>query len=124
MIKLLLVDDEVAVREGLRMRLALEPDLIVVGEACNGAEAMQAALALAPDVVVMDVEMPLMDGLRAAGLLRNLSPQTQVVMLSVHGDAETRTRAEAAGACAFVEKRGGGEALLAAIRGAAQSASH
>ena len=115
-IKLLLVDDQRSVREGLKMRFALEPDLRVVGEAGNGVEALQAAQTLAPDVVVMDVEMPQMDGISATELLRVLAPQVGVVMLSIHGDAETRTRAQAAGAAAFVEKQGADETLLIAIR--------
>ena len=103
------------------MRFALEPDLRVVGEAGNGAEALQAAQTLAPDVVVMDVEMPQMDGISATELLRVLTPQVGVVMLSIHGDADTRARVQAAGAAAFVEKRGGADTvLLAAIRQAAK----
>lgn len=116
MIKLLLVDDQRSVREGLKMRLALEPDLRVVGEAGNGAEALQAAQTFAPDVVVMDVEMPEMDGISATKLLRVLIPQVGVVMLSIHGDADTRARAQSAGADAFVEKQGIDGDLLTAIR--------
>lgn len=119
MINILLVDDQAAVRVGLRMRLALEPDLHVVGEAGNGLEALHAVQALTPDVVVMDVEMPQMDGISATQMLRDLTPQVGVVMLSIHGDAETRERAEAAGAVAFVEKQGPDMLLLAAIRKAA-----
>ena len=65
MIKVMLVDDEAAVRQGLRMRLELEPDLVIVGEASDGPEALDLAQRLAPDVVVIDVEMPEMDGVAA-----------------------------------------------------------
>jgi DNA-binding NarL/FixJ family response regulator len=114
-IKLLLVDDQSWVREGLKMRLALESDFRVVGEAGNGVEALQAVQTLAPDVVVMDVEMPQMDGISATKLLRVVTPQTGVVMLSIHGDADTRARALEAGVDAFVEKQEPDEILLDAI---------
>ncbi|MDF1512376.1 MAG: response regulator transcription factor, partial [Anaerolineae bacterium] len=81
MIKLLLVDDQMTVREGLKMRFALEPDLIVVGEAGNGVEAVRLAQTLAPDVVVMDVEMPQMDGVTATQRLHETIPEVAVVML-------------------------------------------
>jgi len=105
-IKILLVDDQVSVRWGLKMRFALEPDFIVLGQAGTGVEAIQAAQTLMPDVVVMDVEMPEMDGITATQHLHDMMPHVGVVMLSIHGDADTRARAEAAGACAFIEKQG------------------
>jgi two-component system response regulator NreC len=119
MIKILLVDDQTVVRWGLRMRFGLEPDFIVLGEAGTGVEAIQAAQTLRPDVVVMDVEMPEMDGITATQHLHEMMPHVGVVMLSIHGDTDTRARAEAAGARAFVEKQGADETLLTAIRGAA-----
>ncbi|MEA3340459.1 MAG: response regulator transcription factor [Chloroflexota bacterium] len=118
MIKILLVDDQPSVRQGLRMRLALEPDLAVVGEASNGVEAIELTQSLTPDVVVMDVEMPEMDGITATERLGEMSPHVTVVMLSIHGDAATRART--AGAAAFVEKQGAVETLLAEIRRAVQ----
>ena len=120
MIKVLLVDDQPSVRQGLKMRLALEPDLAVMGEADNGAEALELAQTLSPDVVVMDVEMPEMDGITAAGRLHEVATHDDVVMLSIHGDAATRARARAAGAAAFVEKQGAVETLLDEIRRAVQ----
>lgn len=116
MIKILLVDDQAAVREGLKMRFALEPDLQVVGEAQNGVEALQAAETLAPDVIVMDVEMPLMDGITAAQHLQATSPHIGLVMFSVYDDVKTRAWAQEAGAATFVQKDGAGENLLEAIR--------
>jgi DNA-binding NarL/FixJ family response regulator len=122
MIRLLLVDDQPAVRRGLGMRLVLEPDMLVVGEAGTGREALTLVQKLSPDVVLMDVEMPEMDGIAATATLRATASQSAVVMLSIHDDTQTRMRAEAAGAVAFVEKRGTTEKLLAAIRLAAQQA--
>lgn len=120
MIKLLLVDDQPTVRQGLRMRLTLEPDLTVVGEASTAEEALALVQSLAPDIVLMDVEMPGMDGIAATAAVRASARQSAVVILSIHDDALTRARAQAAGAVAFVEKRGKTEELLAAIRQAAQ----
>jgi DNA-binding NarL/FixJ family response regulator len=120
MIRLLLVDDQPAVRRGLLMRLHLEPDIQVVGEASTGREALRLAQSLAPDVVLMDVEMPEMDGIEATAALRLAVSQSAVVILSIHDDAQTRGRAQAAGAVAFVEKRGATDSLLAAIRQAAR----
>ena len=120
MIRLLLVDDQPTVRRGLLMRLHLEPDIQIVGEASTGREALRLAQSLAPDVVLMDVEMPEMDGIEATAALRLAVSQSAVVILSIHDDAQTRGRAQAAGAVAFVEKRGATDSLLAAIRQAAQ----
>ncbi len=122
MIRVLLVDDQSVVRRGLRIRFHLEPDLEVVGEASTGSEALTLALTLSPDVVLMDIEMPEMDGIQATAALRRVVPQSVVVILSIHDDAQARERAQAAGAVAFVEKRGTTDALLAAIRQAAAQA--
>lgn len=119
MIKLLLVDDQPAVRQGLRMRLALEADLAVVGEAGDGRAALALAAALAPDVVLMDVALPEMDGIAVTEALLAAAPERAVVMLSLYDDAVTRARARAAGACTFVAKQDGVDALLAAVRHAA-----
>jgi DNA-binding NarL/FixJ family response regulator len=119
MIRVLLVDDQPVVRRGLRVLFRLEPDLQVVGEASTGTEALALAQTLTPDVVLMDIEMPEMDGIEATAALRRVVPQSAVVILSIHDDAQTRGRAQAAGAVAFVEKRGATDALLSAMRLAA-----
>jgi DNA-binding NarL/FixJ family response regulator len=116
MIKVLLVDDMASVLRGLRMRLALEPDLLVVGEATDGKEALKLARNLRPDVVVMDVEMRGMDGIAATQRLRELVPGAAVVILSIHDDADTKTKVYNAGAAAFVEKRCPAECLIRVIR--------
>src|SRR5512137_2901023 len=94
MIRLLIVDDQPAVRRGLQMRLAVEPDLSVVGEAADGEAALALAQEVCPDVVLMDVEMPHMDGIAAANALRRICPDISVIMLSIHDDADTRKCAE------------------------------
>lgn len=118
-ISILLVDDEASIRRGLRMRLELEPDLRVVGEAADGLAALDSAQALSPQVVVMDVEMPRLNGIETTRALREQLPGTAVVVLSMHDDASTKTRAREAGAAAFVAKHSIDRALLDAIRSAA-----
>lgn len=120
-IRLLLVDDRPAVRRGLRIWLALEPNMEVVGEADDGAEAISLARALHPNVVLMDVEMPGMDGISTTAALRQVVPQSAVVILTLYDDAVTRTRAQEAGAAAFVAKHRMEETLLAEIRRAAMA---
>ena len=119
MIRVLLVDDQAVVRRGLRVLFHLEPDLQVVGEASTGTEALALAQTLTPDVVLMDIAMPGMDGIEATAALCSMVPQSVVVILSIYDDAQTRGRAQAAGAVAFVEKRGATDTLLSAIRLAA-----
>jgi DNA-binding NarL/FixJ family response regulator len=102
------------------MQLELEPDMCVVGEAEDGLAAMMLATALKPDVVVMDVRMPGVDGLSATQSIRELSEAPEVVVISMHDDAQSRSRAQAAGACAFIGKHQPGECLLVAIRDAAE----
>ncbi len=116
MIKILLVDDQPRVRRGLRMRLALEADIMIVGEAAGGQQALEAAARLQPDVVVMDVEMPDMDGIEAAKALHDRQPEILVIMLSIHDTSTLRARAQAAGAAAYVEKSDGVITLLNEIR--------
>ena len=115
-VRVLVVDDQAGIRRGLRMWLALEPDIEIVGEAASGEEAVLAAAALRPDVVLMDAEMPGMGGVAATAALLAATPGTAVVVQSLHDDAPTRTRARAAGAAAFVGKGTGEVELLAAIR--------
>ena len=118
-IRVLLVDDQPAVRQGLRIRLVLEPDVEVVGEAGDGAGAISLAQSLRPDVILMDVRMPGMDGISAVRTLRAVAPESAVVILSLYDDASTRAGAEEAGAAAFVAKHQVEVTLLAAIRRAA-----
>ncbi len=116
MITLLLVDDDPIIRQGLRMRLALEKDFQVVGEANDGQEALELVEKLRPNVVVMDVVMLRMDGITATGAIRAHYPETAIVVLSLHADAQTRDRAQGAGAAAFITKGETEGELVQAIR--------
>jgi DNA-binding NarL/FixJ family response regulator len=122
-IRLLLVDDEARVRQGLRMCMAGEPDFEVVGEADEGTGAVELATALQPDVVVMDVRLRGLDGIRATRDLQLAIPGTRVVILSMHDDLTTRMAAEAAGASAFVGKQEGIARLFDVIRAVAGTES-
>jgi DNA-binding NarL/FixJ family response regulator len=114
-IRIMLVDDQSAVRRGLKMSLALEPDMTVVGEAGDGVEALKLARELRPDVVVMDVVMPRMDGMAALEALHTVAPGAAVVILTLHDTLALRAQAREAEA-AFVAKHEGVGALVAAIR--------
>lgn len=119
MIRVLLVDDDPGVRRGLRMRLELEPDIEVVGEAGDGALAIEQALSLNADVVLMDVRMPGVDGIAATEAICNSSPHAAVVVVSLSDDPVTRARAAVAGACSFICKHEAPERLIGAIHAAA-----
>jgi two-component system, NarL family, response regulator DesR len=119
MIRVLVVDDQPAIRRGLRMRLGLEEDVIVVGEAADGPAALVLAPELQPDVILLDVQMPGMDGIDTAQALRAAVPACAVVLLTLHGDPITRARAEAAGVVVFVEKHEADQVLVQAIHLAA-----
>jgi putative acetyltransferase len=116
MITLVIADDQSAVREGLRMRLGLESDMKIVGEARDGQEALEIASHLQPDIVLMDMEMPRMDGLTAMRNLSKLAANSRVIILTIHDDETSRRRARDSGAAAFVSKLAEDEVLLHAIR--------
>lgn len=116
MITVVIADDQPAVREGLRMRLGLEADIKVMGEAGDGQAALEAVARLQPDIVIMDMEMPVMDGLATARRLQALAPDCRVIVLTIHDDEATRQRAREAGAAGFVSKHEDDVVLLNAIR--------
>ena len=115
-IKLLIVDDLDHVRQSLRTILELAGDLVVVGEACNGLEAIQQVDRLRPDVVLMDLAMPEIDGLEATERIKAQHPETGVVMISIHDNEETREQAKRAGVDAFLAKGNDTETLIQTIQ--------
>lgn len=117
--RILIVDDHAVVRQGLRMFLALDESLEIVGEARNGREAVDLAVRLAPDVVLMDLLMPEMDGITAIRELRQKAPDTEIVALtSVLEDASV-VGAVRAGAIGYLLKDTQAEELCRAIHAAA-----
>ncbi len=115
-IRVLVVDDHVIVRDGVRMILESQPDMEVVGEASDGREALEKARSLAPDVVVMDIAMPGMNGLEATATIKQELPQVQVLGLTMHEEYEYFFELLQAGASGYVLKGGSSSDLLAAIR--------
>jgi two-component system, NarL family, response regulator NreC len=123
MIRVLLADDHTLIRAGLRMVVAAQPDLTVVGEAGDGRQAVAMAQNLKPNVVVMDIGMPGLNGIEAARQIRAALPETQVVMLSMHSDEAYVLRALKAGAKAYLLKDSAEPDLARAIRAAAAGKS-
>ncbi len=119
MTRLLLVEGQPAIRCGLRMRLTLEPDLMLLGEAGDGLAALAQAAVLNPDVVLLDIEATGMDGIELIKAIRAVSSHSAVLVLSFRDDAGTRKRVQAAGAAGFVSKHEVDDRLIQAIREAA-----
>jgi NarL family two-component system response regulator LiaR len=117
-VKVLVVDDHAVVREGLRTFLKLQKSIEVVGEAEDGAAAVEQALRLAPDVVLMDLVMPTLDGVEAMRLIRAERPQTRVVVLTSFGDDEKLLAAVHAGAAGYLLKSAEPREVVRAIRAA------
>ena len=122
--RLLVVDDEARVRQGLVMRLALEPDIEIVGEAGDSDVALHLALSLRPNIVVIDLLMPGTDGLQTIRLLRAALPPSRILAFSVRDEITARRAAAAAGAATFIAKQEGPARLLAAIRELAAHSPH
>ncbi|MCO7202973.1 response regulator transcription factor [Microbacterium sp. CnD16-F] len=115
-IRVVLVDDQALFRAGIRMVVASQPDLEVVGEASDGAQAIEVVRATRPDVVMMDIRMPVMDGLAATEALLADPDPPRVVMLTTFDLDEAAARAIQRGASGFLLKDADPEFLLAAIR--------
>jgi DNA-binding NarL/FixJ family response regulator len=115
-VRVVIADDQELVRTGLRMIVASEPDLRVVGEAADGSEAADKARLLRPDVVLMDIRMPGTDGIAATRHILGRSDPTRVIVLTTFGADEYVFEALAAGASGFLLKDGPADELLRAIR--------
>jgi two-component system, NarL family, response regulator NreC len=115
-IRVLLADDHAVLRAGLRALLSAEPDMDVVGEAGNGAEAVTLAEALRPDVVVMDISMPVKDGLAATAEIAASLPETKVLVLTMHAEEQYLLKVLEAGGSGYVLKRSADTELMEAIR--------
>ena len=114
--RILIVDDVPQVRRELRTLLPLLDDIDIVGEAENGQSAIELAAALRPEVILMDLEMPIVDGLAATRRIKQASPATRIIILSIHTDEAVRANARSAGADDFVDKGAPLTTLLQAIQ--------
>jgi two-component system, NarL family, response regulator LiaR len=123
-IRVLITDDHGVVRQGLRMFLSLDPDIQVVGEAQDGREALAMARELKPDVVLMDLLMPVMDGLESTKAIRTELPEVEVIALTSVLEGASVTGAIRAGAIGYLLKDTDAEGLHHAIRGAAEGGVH
>jgi len=115
-IRILLADDHAVLRAGLKALLNAEPDMTVVGEAANGAEALRETARLLPDVVLMDISMPGTDGLAATRLIRQQCPEVRVIALTMHDNEEYLFKVLEAGGSGYVTKRAADTELIDAIR--------
>lgn len=122
-ISILLIDDHAIVRQGIRTFLELQPDLTVVSEGSSGEEAVTLAKNLAPDVVLMDLVMPGMGGVEATRQVKQISPRSQIIVLTSYHDDEYIFPALRAGALSYVLKDVGAMELADIIRKAAQGES-
>jgi DNA-binding NarL/FixJ family response regulator len=114
--RILIADDHALVREGMRSMLANEPDLQIVGEARDGQEALELCRRFRPELVLMDVRMPKMDGLQATRQIKELSPQTAVLMVTTYESQEYLVEAIKAGAAGYVLKEATKGQLLSIVR--------
>lgn len=119
-IEVIIVDDHPVFRQGLRNVLATHEDLRIVGEASDGEEAVQVAQELLPDVVVMDINLPILNGLQATRRLKDLCPAVNVIMLTAYDDEEQIYHAIRAGASAYHAKDVHPERLMDVIRHVSQ----
>ncbi|MET9632545.1 response regulator transcription factor [Lentzea sp. NPDC006480] len=118
MIRLLIVDDQAAIRDALAVMLDLDPDISVVGTASNGQEALAAVEELTPEVVLMDLNMPVMGGAEATGALRESHPDLPVVVLTTFDDDDSILAALRAGARGYLTKDADRGTIIQAVRGA------
>jgi DNA-binding NarL/FixJ family response regulator len=115
-ITVLIADDHAVIRDGLRLLLEGQADLRVVGQVADGREAVREALRLQPDVVIMDLAMPLLNGIDATTLILEKCEATRVVILSMHSTVEHVYRALQAGATGYLRKESAGSEVVDAVR--------
>ena len=123
-IRILLADDHTILRKGLRLLLEREPDFRIIAEAANGRDAIEAVSRETPDVVLMDIAMPLMNGIEAAKRISQEHPKTAIIILSVHSDEAYVLRALKAGARGYLLKDSAESDLLQAVRSVASGKAY
>lgn len=123
MIRILIVDDEILVRQGLKSLLMLEDDFEIIGEANHGSEAISLSTSLRPDVVLMDVRMPMVNGVEATRTIVQRHPEIKVLILTTFDDDQYITEAMKVGAKGYLLKDSSSERLSAAIRAIASGST-
>jgi two-component system, NarL family, response regulator NreC len=114
--RIMVVDDSSAIRRALQRVLESNPDWAVCGEAADGVEGIQKAQELKPDLIVLDISMPVMDGLAAARIIHDMLPDVPLILCSLHSDDVVQGEARAAGASAVISKSQNVDRLVAAAR--------
>ena len=122
-LRILLADDHTLMRQGLKKILEERRDWQIVAEASNGRQAVEQARALEPDVAILDIGMPLLNGVDAAAQIRRDSPRTRILILSMHSDEAYVTRAVQAGATGYLLKDSAHEDLISAVLAVADGRS-
>ena len=115
-VKLLIADDHIVLRSGLRMLINAQPDMKVIGEADNGSQVLALAETLQPDLILLDLSMPGLGGLETLPLLKKTTPQTRILILTMHDDESYLRQALRDGAAGYVLKQAADTELLSAIR--------
>jgi len=115
-LRILVADDQECIRQGIRALIEASPGLEVCGEAVNGEEAVQKTIEMQPDLVVLDITMPVMNGLDAAKMIRSCSPDTPILIVSIHNIETMIEDAKRIGVQGFVAKAQASELLVDAIQ--------
>lgn len=114
--RILLVDDHELIRQGVRFIFSRDPQFAICGEAANGSEAIEQVTKLNPHAVILDISMPVMNGLEAATEIRRLAPKTKIVILTMHDSPQMRSQSQNAGADAFITKSQVASKLLQVVK--------
>jgi len=123
-IRILVADDHALLRDGIRSLLSAYDDMDVIGEALDGKDAIEKAKELAPDLVIMDIAMPVMDGMQATRHITKQLPGVKVLMLTQHDNKEYKAMCQEIGAAGFVPKRALAKELVSAIRAVQEGHSY
>lgn len=124
LISVLIVDDHQVVIDGFMARLELESDIEVIGTASNGMEAVEMAKALRPDVILMDISMPIMNGIEATGVIKEEQPESKILMLTMHDNREYIMKVMQAGAVGYMLKEISAEKMVQAIKTVSQGSTY
>jgi len=122
--RILVADDHALLRDGIRSLLSAYDDMEIIGEAIDGKDAIEKAKELEPDIIIMDIAMPVMDGLQATRHITKLLPEAKVIMLTQHDNREYKTLCQGIGASGFVPKRALAQELVSAIRAVEEGHSY